>query len=89
LPGKPDLVFPRRKTAIFVNGCFWHCHVGCPKASFPKTNGSFWKNKLDRNVERDRENRRDLRKMGWRVLTIWECETRDAAVVEERLADWF
>jgi DNA mismatch endonuclease (patch repair protein) len=72
-----------------VNGCFWHRHTGCPKASFPKTNVLFWKRKLARNIERDKENERDLTKMGWRVLTIWECETRDAAVVEKRFADWF
>jgi DNA mismatch endonuclease (patch repair protein) len=89
LPGKPDLAFSRWKTAIFVNGCFWHRHASCPKASFPKTNTSFWKRKLDRNVERDRENYRDLSRMGWRVLTIWECETGDVGTIDRRLAEWF
>lgn len=70
LPGRPDIVFPRRKLAIFVDGCFWH---GCPKhAVMPKTNRAFWHKKLYRNMERDREVNQQLRKLGWRVVRLWE-----------------
>lgn len=72
LPGKPDIVFPRHKLAVFVDGCFWH---GCPKhAVMPKTNRTFWREKLSRNMQRDREVNVQIRKMGWRVVRIWEHE---------------
>jgi len=77
LPGKPDIVLTKYKTAIFVHGCFWH---GCPKCRHakirPATNQDYWNDKLDRTLERDRENQCKLRDMGWEVLVIWECETR-------------
>lgn len=77
LPGTPDLVFPKFRIALFVNGCFWHRHRGCPKATMPKTNIEFWKQKFDRNVERDKENYAALQALGWKVLIVWQCEARD------------
>ena len=76
LPGKPDLVLPRHRAVIFVHGCFWHrhsCKYGRPQ---PKTNADFWRDKLQRNVERDKRVKRQLLHQGWRVLVVWECETR-------------
>lgn len=77
LPGCPDLVFPSRKAVVFVHGCFWHRHPGCSKASMPKSRVSFWTEKFQRNVVRDRANVTALEQAGWRVLIIWECQTRD------------
>lgn len=74
LPGRPDLVFPSRRAAIFVHGCFWHRHEGCRKATMPKTRVEFWRAKFARNIERDAEVQQSLRAGGWRVLVIWECE---------------
>lgn len=76
LPGKPDIVLPKFKTVIFINGCFWHQHVGCKHASIPQTNTEFWEKKLSNNVERDRKNYQALFDMGWKVLVIWECEVK-------------
>ena len=76
LPGRPDLVFPRRKKVIFVHGCFWHRHPGCSKASTPSTRPTFWSDKFARNVERDQQNLDALEKLGWSALVIWDCETR-------------
>lgn len=76
LPGKPDLVFPRYRVAFFVHGCFWHRHSNCAKASTPKSQTDFWTSKFERNVERDRRNEEALNALGWRVLVIWECETK-------------
>ncbi|MEM7709452.1 MAG: very short patch repair endonuclease [Pseudomonadota bacterium] len=73
LPGSPDLVFPRWKTAIFVNGCYWHHHPGCRRATLPKTNTEFWVRKFDANRERDRRNVREVIALGWRVGVAWEC----------------
>ena len=77
LPGKPDLVFPSRRVAVFVNGCFWHRHLGCRAARLPKSRLDFWGPKLAGNVERDERNRAALEEAGWCVMVIWECETRD------------
>lgn len=74
LPGKPDIVMPRHKLAIFVNGCFWHSHKGCKDAGIPKSNIAFWKKKLSSNVIRDKKNGLAIRQLGWRVFVIWECE---------------
>lgn len=74
LPGKPDLVFPRYKTALFVHGCFWHRHVGCKVATTPKSNSDFWIDKFNMNVERDKATILALEKMGWKVSVVWECE---------------
>ncbi|MEL7113108.1 MAG: DNA mismatch endonuclease Vsr [Pseudomonadota bacterium] len=81
LPGRPDLVLPKHGLIIFVHGCFWHRHADCPKASMPKSRQEFWHGKFERNQMRDRENEQRLLDGGWRVETIWECETKD----EERL----
>ena len=85
LPGKPDLVFPRRKRAIFVHGCFWHRHAGCSLARMPKSRLEFWKLKLEANRKRDSRNRRLLRKEGWRLLVVWECQLADEATVKNRI----
>ena len=79
LPGKPDIVLPRYGAVIFLHGCFWHQHPGCPAARIPKTSSSGidWKTKLEGNVQRDRRNAHQLRKLGWRVLTVWECHIRN------------
>ena len=73
LPGKPDLVLPKYRTAIFVNGCYWHRHEGCPKATTPKTNAAFWTKKFEDTVERDARKESELIECGWRVITVWEC----------------
>jgi DNA mismatch endonuclease (patch repair protein) len=72
-PGRPDIVLPKYKTIIFVNGCFWHMH-GCKRSAIPKTNKEFWEEKLKRNRERDKRNKDLLEKDGWNVIIIWECE---------------
>lgn len=82
LPGTPDLVFPRRKLVLFVHGCFWHRHVDCSKASTPKSRTEFWQQKFNANVERDDRNRAALKALGWRVETIWECETKSTELSE-------
>jgi DNA mismatch endonuclease, patch repair protein len=74
LPGKPDLVFPKYKTVVFVHGCFWHQHPRCKFAVMPASNVEFWKQKLGANRERDQRNKRKLRALGWRVLIAWECQ---------------
>lgn len=74
LPGSPDIVLPHHGSIVFVNGCFWHQHMGCRKARLPESNRTFWRKKLQRNVERDAEAAQELIKAGWSVHTIWECE---------------
>ncbi len=78
LPGKPDIVLPKYRTVIFVHGCFWHRHKGCKETTTPKTRTEWWQAKFDGNVERDRRNQRVLRKLGWKVIVVWECETKKA-----------
>lgn len=77
LAGRPDIVLPRHSAVIFVHGCFWHLHARCAKAKLPETNRAFWSEKLGTNVRRDRATRKRLQTEGWRVLIVWECETRD------------
>jgi DNA mismatch endonuclease (patch repair protein) len=86
LPGTPDLVFPGRLKAVFVHGCFWHAHRGCKDSNVPKSRRAYWLDKFSRNVKRDRRSVRELRKQGWEVHIVWECETRNAALVEKRLS---
>jgi DNA mismatch endonuclease (patch repair protein) len=74
LPGHPDIVLQKHKTAIFVHGCFWHQHPGCNEAVLPKTNQEYWKSKLERNVIRDKKRQQELRAAGWQVLQFWECQ---------------
>lgn len=76
LPGKPDIVLPKYKTCIFVNGCFWHKHEGCRYFVWPKNNAEFWKKKIAGNVERDLRQQNELRLLGWNVVVIWECELK-------------
>ncbi len=76
LPGNPDIVLPKYRTAVFVHGCFWHRHPNCKIAGTPKTKKKFWLAKFARNVERDKRNQRELRSLGWKVFVIWECEIR-------------
>ena len=89
LPGKPDIVLPKYKTVIFVNGCFWHGHEGCKYFVPPKTNTEFWYAKFKYNQERDERNYQKLRDLGWRILIVWECEIRygDADKRLERLVE--
>ncbi len=77
LPGKPDIVLPKYKTVIFVNGCFWHGHQECKYFVLPKTNTEFWNAKITGNVKKDILNQVKLVEMGWRVIVVWECELRD------------
>jgi len=77
MPGKPDLVFPRHETVIFVNGCFWHSHDCKYGAVTPKTRAAFWKEKRDNTILRDKRNTLELIRLGWRVLTYWECGTKE------------
>ena len=74
LPGKPDIVLPKHKTVLFVHGCFWHRHANCRFASAPKSRTEFWNAKFARNIDRDVEIRRSLRRLGWKVIIVWECD---------------
>ncbi len=87
LPGKPDLVFGPRRKVIFVHGCFWHMHpkANCRDARPPKSNTGYWTPKLARNIARDKQRATKLRRAGWRVLVIWECETKDTAKLASRV----
>lgn len=80
-PGKPDLVLPKYHTVIFINGCFWHQH-GCSRSTLPKTNQDYWIPKIQRNVERDRQNIKALEDAGWKVIVIWECELKKKTLEE-------
>lgn len=77
LPGRPDVVLPKYRVALFVHGCFWHRHQGCADASIPKSNTEFWLTKLNGNVSRDKRNREELIALGWRVYVVWECELKN------------
>lgn len=85
LPGCPDIVFRSRKSAIFVHGCFWHRHQGCKLSRLPKSRLDFWIPKLEGNRRRDLRNQAALEAMGWRLLVIWECETRDRDALRRRI----
>lgn len=88
LPGTPDIVFRKRKMAIFVHGCFWHLH-GCPFARMPKSKKDFWEPKLLGNKARDEKKLDALIKLGWQVLVIWECETKNEVILSTRLRNFF
>lgn len=85
LPGSPDIVLPKFRTAIFVHGCFWHQHENCGKSRRPSSNGEYWHTKLDENISRDKRKERELSNLGWRVETVWQCETRDVETLSEKL----
>lgn len=74
LPGKPDIVFPKQRLAIFVHGCFWHYHQDCREGRIPSTNSKFWKEKLQKNISKDERNIEALQSLGWQVLVVWECD---------------
>ncbi|ASS50783.1 MAG: very short patch repair endonuclease [Candidatus Fluviicola riflensis] len=76
LPGKPDLVFPKYKTVVFVHGCFWHGHKGCRYFVIPKTRTEWWVEKIEKNHDKDVENRNKLNKSGWKIIVVWECELK-------------
>lgn len=77
LPGRPDIVLARHRKVIFVHGCFWHGHKQCKRALRPTTNKKFWNKKLDANIVRDKHNNKELKYLGWKILIVWECQTRD------------
>lgn len=76
LPGKPDIVLPKYNTIVFVNGCFWHMHEGCPKFVWPSSNEEYWHSKILSNIKRDKENYIKLRELGWEIIIVWECELK-------------
>ncbi len=88
LPGKPDLVFPSRGKVIFVHGCFWHRHPRCRYASQPKTHVTFWKDKFHTNLARDRRVQAELKKLGWEILIVWQCEIKNQEKLSRRLDDF-
>ncbi|WP_294328607.1 very short patch repair endonuclease [uncultured Sphingomonas sp.] len=81
LPGKPDLVFPKHRLAVFVHGCFWHRHPGCARASSPSTRVDFWAAKFAANVARDARQQEELGRLGWNVLVVWQCDLKDQGAV--------
>ena len=85
-PGRPDIVYPGRRIAIFVNGCFWH---RCPYCNLPipKTHSDFWRQKFDKNMERDKRNLEELKNMGWNVIIVWECEIKNPDSLKTRLSE--
>lgn len=85
LPGKPDITLPKYQKVIFVHGCFWHGHTDCPRAKRPKTNHSFWREKLDKNIDRDKESIENLNNLGWAAMVIWTCEVNDKIKIENKL----
>jgi len=88
LPGKPDLTFPRYRIIIFVHGCFWHGHDCAKGLNQPKSNKKFWKSKLIYNMNRDINNQKKLKKMGWNVLVVWECQTKDQESLKSRISEF-
>lgn len=86
LPGSPDMVLAKYRQIIFIHGCFWHHHEGCARATLPKTNRRFWKKKILGNSQRDIRNAMKLREIGWKVLVIWECETRNVDLLARKLS---
>lgn len=85
LPGTPDIVLPHRRIAIFVNGCFWHGHASCVLARLPSTRKKFWTEKIETNRRRDRRVQRALRRMGWKVVTVWGCRAKSEEYLNKRL----
>lgn len=85
LPGKPDITLPKYKKVIFVHGCFWHGHEECSRSKRPSTNEDFWREKLDKNIERDKETVIALKELGWDILTVWSCEVKDTNKLKIKL----
>lgn len=88
LPGKPDICLPKYRAIILVHGCFWHHHTGCKEGRLPTSNVSFWHKKIQRNIERDKENQFSLEQAGWSVMIIWECETRNLEYLESKIQNF-
>jgi len=88
LPGSPDLVFAGSHKIIFVHGCFWHGHGRCKRSALPASNTEFWKTKISKNKERDEQSIRKLRKMGWQVLVIWQCQTKNIEKLTAKIIDF-
>lgn len=85
LPGTPDIVLPKYRTAIFIHGCFWHGHEGCPKSKLPNTRRDFWEKKISENINRDKKDINNLIADNWNVITIWQCEINNSTKRRERL----
>lgn len=85
LPGKPDITLPKHNKVIFVHGCFWHGHTDCPRSKRPTTNKIFWREKLDKNRERDKVSIDNLKELGWGVLVVWTCEVNDTFKLKNKL----
>lgn len=88
LPGNPDIVLARHKKVIFVHGCFWHGHKGCSRSKRPQAHYSFWKEKLDKNTERDKMQQGELRKLGWKYLVIWQCQIKNFERLQKRIKEF-
>jgi len=89
LAGTPDIVLSKQKKVVFVNGCFWHGHKGCKRSKRPTTNIAFWNRKIDQNIKRDKNSLKELRRLGWKPLVIWECQTKKPESLENRLIRFF
>ncbi len=87
LPGVPDIVLPKYKTVVFVHGCFWHQHPNCVKSHIPKSNVEFWTEKLGKNVIRDKKHKKNLKKLGWNVIYVWECKLKNMEALERKLTN--
>lgn len=88
LPGHPDIVLPKYKTVIEVRGCFWHRHLGCKATTTPSSNIEFWQKKFKQNIERDKQNGKELKDLGWNQIVVWECETEKKVFPPKTLADF-
>lgn len=80
-PGKPDIVLPKYKTVVFINGCFWHRHEGCRYATVQKTRVEYWNEKFQRNIKNDLLHKQELESMGWKVITVWECQLKKSSFI--------
>ena len=89
LAGTPDIVLPKHKKVVFVHGCFWHGHNGCKRSKRPTTNVAFWNRKINKNIDRDKKSLKELRRLGWKPLVIWECQTRKPELLEKKLIRFF
>lgn len=88
LPGNPDIVLSKHKKAIFIHGCFWHSHKGCPRSKRPTSNFSFWQDKLDKNQERDKRVQKELQHLGWKYLVIWQCEIKKDDRLQKKIENF-
>lgn len=89
LPGKPDITLPKHKKVVFVHGCFWHGHDGCPRATRPTSNIEFWNKKIDSNLRRDSAAQKELNALGWNYFIVWQCQTRNLTMLTNKLEQFF